>query len=57
MNADGDIDWEVTRAKIPPGVSQERVDQIYNACKDISKYNMNLTRAKLGFYSFTKFIL
>jgi len=36
MNADGDIDWDVARSKLPPGVPQEKADQIYNACKDIT---------------------
>ncbi|XP_025996520.1 general odorant-binding protein 56d [Solenopsis invicta] len=36
MNADEDINWEVARAKLPPGVPQEQADQIYNACKDIT---------------------
>ncbi|KAL6262521.1 hypothetical protein P5V15_005317 [Pogonomyrmex californicus] len=36
MTANGDIDWEVARAKIPSGVPQEQADQLYNACKDVS---------------------
>lgn len=41
MNEDGEINWEVARSKMPASVSQEEADQIYNACKDISKYNIN----------------
>lgn len=41
MNADGEVDWEVARAKISPSVSQEQTDVIYNACKDISKYEFD----------------
>lgn len=48
MNDNGDIDWETARTK--SDVSQEHADQIYNACKDISKYNMNLTKAKIDFF-------
>ncbi|XP_012540582.1 general odorant-binding protein 56d [Monomorium pharaonis] len=36
INANGDIDWEVARAKMPPGVSQEQADHIHNVCKDIT---------------------
>lgn len=36
MTADGDIDWEVARAKLPESVPQEQADQIHNACKDIT---------------------
>lgn len=44
MKADGEVDWEVARSKASSNVPQEQVDQIYNACKDISKYmNMNLS--------------
>lgn len=46
MIADGEVDWAIARSKLPPSVSQEEADKIYNACKDISKYNMNLTRTK-----------
>jgi len=49
MNADGDIDWEVARSKMPPGVPQEHADHIYNACKDISKCNINLSRSIFSF--------
>lgn len=43
MNADGEVDWEVARAKLPSDVTQEQADHIHNMCKDISKYNINLT--------------
>ncbi|XP_077266852.1 odorant binding protein 13 [Temnothorax americanus] len=36
MKADGEIDWEAARAKLPSDVPQEQADQLYNACKDIA---------------------
>ncbi|XP_011692013.1 PREDICTED: B2 protein-like isoform X2 [Wasmannia auropunctata] len=36
MKEDEDIDWDVARGKIPAGVPQEQIDQLYNACKDIA---------------------
>lgn len=59
MKADGEVDWEVARAKLPSEVTQEQADQIYNACKDISKYTMNLTRATKSIFIelFTELIL
>lgn len=58
MNADGEIDWEVARAKLPSDVTQEQADQVHNACKDISKYNsIHLIRANINFYPFIELIL
>ncbi|XP_072759369.1 general odorant-binding protein 56d-like [Anoplolepis gracilipes] len=35
ITADGDINWDVARSKVPPNVPQEQIDLIYNNCKDI----------------------
>ncbi|XP_029677834.1 general odorant-binding protein 56d-like, partial [Formica exsecta] len=36
INANGDIDWEVARAKVPSGVPQEQTDRIYNNCQNVA---------------------
>ncbi|KAL0114708.1 hypothetical protein PUN28_011782 [Cardiocondyla obscurior] len=36
MTADGEVDWDVARSKLPSDVPSEKADQLYNACKDIS---------------------
>ncbi|KMQ83200.1 general odorant-binding protein 56d, partial [Lasius niger] len=44
LKANGDIDWEVARAKVPAGTSQEEADRIYNNCQNVGKYNTNLEK-------------
>ncbi|XP_025265691.1 general odorant-binding protein 56a [Camponotus floridanus] len=36
INANGDIDWEVARSKVPPGISQEQIDHVYNKCQNVA---------------------
>jgi hypothetical protein len=37
MDADGNVDWEVARSKLPPDVSQDDFDHVFDRCKDIGK--------------------
>ena len=39
MNGDGTINEEVTRQKVPSSVPKEKVDEIINKCKSLSKSN------------------
>ncbi|KAH0950003.1 Obp7 [Eciton burchellii] len=36
MDADGNVDWEVARSKLPPDVSQDDFDHVFDRCKDIA---------------------
>lgn len=46
MKENGDVDLEVVRSKIPPGVPQEEADRLINKCKDISKFQHQLDQIK-----------
>jgi len=45
MDADGNVDWEVARSKLPPDVSQDSFDRVFDRCKDIGKYDARIRRA------------
>ncbi|XP_012231124.1 general odorant-binding protein 56d [Linepithema humile] len=35
ISADGDVNWEVIRAKVPSDVLQDQVDQLQNKCQGV----------------------
>ncbi|XP_029157120.1 general odorant-binding protein 56a-like [Nylanderia fulva] len=36
INANGDIDWEVARAKAPSSLSQEQIERIQTNCQNVA---------------------
>jgi len=50
LKEDGKIDWDKLRADMSKHEPQEKIDEIYNKCKDVGKYDINLIRGKINFY-------
>ncbi|EFN84434.1 General odorant-binding protein 56d [Harpegnathos saltator] len=49
MKENGDIDIDVVRSKMPPGISQEDVDDLIQKCQNISKFKHHFDKIKLLF--------
>lgn len=41
MNADGSVNVEVARTKLPPGLTVEQINDLFNNCETISKYDIH----------------